>query len=163
MVNTRDSEQERLNDIENGWELASGPWFNVDSRLQKRLYAAFKKVLLAMSEEEFGKFMQKQIRIACNLDEGAAYQHYIPLRKGAKARVDHIDVNIIYISPRATKWKERKLQDTIAHETAHHILNHPQCHGGSQEWETEADNLAVKWGFRRSYSKATLEKLSSYR
>ena len=160
METTKDSREERLNKIEYWWELASGDGFYVDDKLQQRLYAAFTKVLLAMSDEEFERFMRMEIHIACNLDPGTAYRYYIPLRKGIKVRVDHIDVNIIYISPLVTKWKEQMLQDTVAHETAHHILNHPECHGGSLEWETEADDLAVKWGFKRSYSKAMLKKLS---
>ena len=161
METTRDSREERLNNIGYWWDLASAPGLYVDSKLHQRLYASFTKVLLAMSQEEFAVFEQKQIHLICDLNPGRAYQFYKPL--STKFRADHIAVNVIYIAPWATRWKEQKLQDTVAHETAHHILNHPQCHGGSPEWETEADDLAVKWGFKRSYSKAMLKKLSSYR
>jgi len=159
MGTPKDLEQERLDDIEHWWELASGPGFYVDSKLNRRLYLAFIKVLLAMSQEEFDQFMEKQLRISCDFNQGSAYRFYIPLMKGRTIKVDHIDVNVISISTHATKWKEQKLENTVAHETAHHILNHPQCHGGSLEWETEADDVAVKWGFRRSYSKARLKAL----
>ena len=116
-----------------------------------------------MSEEEFERFMEKHVYISCDFYAGTAYRFYIPLKKGAKVQVDHIDVNVIYISSQATKWKEQKLQDVVAHETAHHILNHPQCHGGDLKWETAADELAVKWGFRRSYGKTMLKKLQASR
>ena len=52
------------------------------------------------------------------------------------------------------EMKKGTEMDVIAHEIAHFILGHnnpeKRCNG---KIEREADNLAEKWGFKRSYTK----------
>jgi len=49
--------------------------------------------------------------------------------------------------------KESVIMDTIAHEIGHYVSGHDkvECKTKSMEKEMEADNLAVKWGFKKPY------------
>jgi predicted Zn-dependent protease with MMP-like domain len=67
-----------------------------------------------------------------------------------------VEQKCIILNP-ALQEKEKKtdegIQDTIAHEIAHIILNH---FGSSDpNFEKEADDLIEKWGFKRAYKDYT--------
>ncbi len=71
-----------------------------------------------------------------------------------------IKINVIYFAPWVTRMSEKALADTVAHEVAHLILgHHDDMNSQTSKVEVDADILAVKWGFKRSYSKAMLMKL----
>ncbi len=67
-----------------------------------------------------------------------------------------IEQKCIILNP-ALHEKEKKtdegIQDVIAHEIAHIILNH--FGSNDPNFEKEADNLIEKWGFKRAYKDYT--------
>jgi len=82
-----------------------------------------------------------------NMDAASGKMLWIKLflRKKVKA--------IIPLNP-LPSLSDSLLMNTIAHEIAHFILNHERFlkHRNKVEiMEREADDLAVKWGFKRAY------------
>ena len=61
----------------------------------------------------------------------------------------HIDVSFIILNLGKMRSRQEKM-DTVAHEIAHYWLDHHHnlCDNHN---ERNADDLAVKWGFNRSY------------
>jgi hypothetical protein len=157
---------ERAEDIEHWWSGGFPGSFEFADGVEARVYRAFRRVLLAMPEEHFDRFMELRPTIVC-----APETHGKVFRLRAVAppssEVVQMWINVIYLSPNVTRWSDEALASTIAHEIGHLILGHhemgfaPVNQGWSAQRERAADDLAHSWGFRRAYSKKQLRGLEA--
>ena len=145
---------ERLKKIDDWWGGFPGAFACV-SRLEDRLRLAFRRVLLAMREEDFEHFMELNPTIVCEPHlNGSHYTYYLPVPPGA----DGVTLHVLYFAPGIGRKSDDALAALVAHEAAHLGLRHDESHGGPED-EAAADALAEKWGFRKSYSACHLKKM----
>jgi hypothetical protein len=144
---------ERESDIENWWgaggNLLTGAHHN-------RLFAAFRHVLMLLPDDDFDRFMELRPIILCFPEAGRAFQFLHPVPPEQR----QVRAIYVHISPECVSWETEELLNTIAHETAHLILGHPEMRPPQlrHETEAEADALSMKWGFKACYTPNELEK-----
>lgn len=122
--------------------------------LLRRLFNAFRRVLLAMSEEQFQKFLYEiNPTVVCRFtDNGCAFRHTVTAISDSPEKPVTRYLNVIYLAPWVFRRSDERLADLVAHEVAHHILGHPATmfSGNQEKDEEKADDLAEQWGFKRS-------------
>lgn len=109
-----------------------------------RLRIAFRAALVKLSDEEFQRFWLRSPQIVCLTSRG---------------KVIEVGELAIYLAPSILRMRDDRLVDVVAHEIAHVVL-WGQPFEGNPANERAADDLVERWGFRRSYSRAALRRMS---
>ena len=109
------------------------------------------ETLLKLPEEIREKILDEVLFIFTSA-YGTTFNLFFPIPPKKQA----IEQKCIILNP-ALQEKEKKtdegIQDTIAHEIAHIVLDH---FGSSDpEFEKEADDVIETWGFKRAYTNYT--------
>lgn len=159
-------EDERPKDIEYWWSGGFPGAFALERRgrlVQPRLFGAFRRVLLAMPEDDFERFMEMSPTVVCQpVIHGAAYSYYLPVVPGAQS----VRLYVLYFRPDLEKFSDDKLARLVAHETAHLVLGHAAEAGrqavgdGEVHAEEAADRKAESWGFKGAYSREHRRRLA---
>ncbi len=152
---------EREEDIAYWWEGGFPGAFHYVDPTESRLYAAFKKVLLAMPDEHFEKFTASDVTIVCLPKTSATiFRHSLVAPPGEEPRRLHMGV--IYFAPHIGRYTDNHLAEIVAHEVAHVVLGHWSGEVRGEEradLEEAADRLSSEWGFKPRYSKKVLRKI----
>jgi hypothetical protein len=153
--------QERLEDIEYWWSGGFPGAFAADYRggpaVEPKLYAAFRRVLLAMPDDDFDRFLSLRPTLICQpAINSAAYSYHIPV---FPPKAKEMILRVLYFRPDLSTFSEDRLARLVAHEVAHLILGHAEtgggvAGGGDIHGEEAADRQAEAWGFRGAYSMA---------
>src|SRR5438046_7411608 len=117
-----DRQLERISDIEYWWSGIHGAGADSSRRpSEPRLFAAFRRVLLAMPDDDFERFMELSPTVIFQPGvEGTVYSYWLPIIPGA----DHVVLRVIYICPDLRKWSDARIVRLVAHEAAHLVLGH---------------------------------------
>ncbi len=156
--------EERFEEIEYWWSGGFPGAFAADFRtapIEPRLFAAFTRVLLAMSPDEYEEFMHLGPTIVCQPGvDGTAFRYSVRVSPGEKVAPLHV----LYFAPDLRKWSDDRLASLVAHEVAHMMLGHwggLEVGAGDMHGEEAAERLAESWGFKGAYSKAHRRRLAA--
>jgi hypothetical protein len=149
--------------IDSWWENGFPGAFAVDDgHVERRVRAAFERVLTAISSRDFGRFMQGHgghgpTLVCLPYVHGLVFTYFVP----ALPPTTGGNLTMIYLAPIVSRLSNRSLDDLVAHECAHVVLGHTtnfHHHGGAKD-EAEADRKVRAWGFRASYVAVHLRQL----
>jgi hypothetical protein len=159
-----DRQLERISDIEYWWSGIHGAAADSSRRpSEPRLFAAFRRVLLAMPDDDFERFMELSPTVIFQpAVEGTVYSYWLPIIPGA----DHVVLRVIYICPDLRKWSDERIVRLVAHEAAHLVLGHADAGSygpgkGEIHAEEETDRKAESWGFKGAHSGAHRKRLAT--
>jgi hypothetical protein len=132
-------------------DITGQPWFMVTVETEHRILQAFRRVLTAIPEEDFHRFMEATPQLLCVEGVHAATMPgMFAAMPAAESRVYPV---VIYLSESLATWSDDDMVEIVAHESAHVVLGHydPRRRAGrdaSTTHEAEADHLSQTWGFR---------------
>ena len=155
--------EEREEDINYWWNGGfSGAFFmdSLDNPVEPKLKAAFRRVLLAMPDEDYHGFLTLRPQVVCQpVLDGTLWSYRRPVMPGQT----EIRIYVLYFAPEVGTYSEERLTSTVAHETAHLILGHV---GGTAAGHGEAhaeeltDRKVESWGFKAAYTDAERRELA---
>jgi len=160
-----ESIEERDEEIDYWWHGGFSGAFAADHKdrpLELRLFAAARKVLLAMPQDDFELFFSLRPQVVCQplAVEGTIWRYYVPVMPGMKEAI----VRVVYFTPNFGRWAAERLERLVAHEFAHLVLGHadsPVAAGhGDIHAEEATDRKAESWGFRGAYTRAERQRFA---